>query len=144
MQLLSRMGLMGTNYYLAAPHLADHFDDGERGVHIGKSSAGWKFGWRGHPALGIKSKDDWFHLFRNCGDAMIVDEYRAMVTFSQFEDICDDEIRQMRRDDALARVGKPGEPLLARLEAHHGNNYTIYPGYYADEQGCEFLDVEFF
>lgn len=53
---------MGTNYYLAKPaHKCSECGEehgGER-EHIGKSSAGWAFSWRGYRDRGIASVADW-------------------------------------------------------------------------------------
>lgn len=121
---------MGTNFYLAAPHLAGHYDDPyDPGVHIGKSSAGWKFCWRGHPDFGVTSRADWGRLFRECGDAAIVDEYGRVLTFAEFVDICDDAKRQARRDELAANRG----PLLCATSG--GGRH--------DADGCDFCDREF-
>lgn len=62
---------MGTNYYASSPNLGEGIG---RYYHVGKSSLGWKFCFRGHPDLGITSFDDWMVVLGD-GNCVIRDEY---------------------------------------------------------------------
>ena len=50
---------MGTNYYLNRHCTAPCEHCNIEPLHIGKHSAGWEFGFRGHPELGIENFTDW-------------------------------------------------------------------------------------
>lgn len=62
---------MGTNYYLE--------EDGEL-VHIGKSSGGWEFSFRGYED--IRSWEDWQSKIAGRD---IVDEYDGKMSFADFK-----------------------------------------------------------
>ena len=73
---------MGTNYY--------HVDDrnvcptcgvGETHTHIGKSSLGWTFSFRGHEQ--IRSYSDWLEVLEAGGT--ILDEYGRAVSLDDFK-----------------------------------------------------------
>lgn len=72
---------MGTNYYLhenacTACHRGDV-------LHVGKSSVGWAFIFRGHPDRGIVTSVDWRKRIAEslCG---LYDEYDRLVTPEEF------------------------------------------------------------
>ena len=81
---------MGTNYYVILNH-CDHCGRGDR-VHIGKSSFGWTFGFRGYTSAydcnglvtPIKSYQDWITYI---GDKRIENEYGEKFTLNDFMDI---------------------------------------------------------
>lgn len=90
---------MGCNFYLCAPHLDRLKDDPDDfGLHIGKSSAGWTFGWRAHDLLGLTSRDAWEAFMRDQGDVAIIDEYGAPHTFAEFRDRAYIEHRDPHRE----------------------------------------------
>lgn len=65
---------MGTNFYAVAPGLPTA--DNGRGLHIGKSSAGWLFGFRAYPDAEppLTSWQEWQRFLKLPGVA-IMDEY---------------------------------------------------------------------
>ena len=70
---------MGTNYYHKTnicPQCG-RFDE----AHIGKSSAGWQFSFRGYPE--IRSYKDWIKELKRNG--VIYDEYGRGVTLREFK-----------------------------------------------------------
>lgn len=77
---------MSTNYYAFGPFPGGSAD-GE-GLHIGQSSAGWRFLFRAHPDLGLTTFADWSALIdrddvqiRNeCGREVTADEMRQTMT----------------------------------------------------------------
>jgi hypothetical protein len=73
---------MGTNYYVMTNHCqcCGRYDTDR---HIGKSSFGWSFSFRGHRDEGLASWRDWkFYLFST--NAMIVDEYGRDMPYAEF------------------------------------------------------------
>ena len=79
---------MGTNYYAVERKFAIHRNI----IHIGKSSAGWKFLFQGYqdyeldwnkPHISINSLDDWkkFLTNKNYG---ILDEYDDEISYENF------------------------------------------------------------
>lgn len=52
-------------------------------MHIGKSSAGWKFGFRAHDDLGLISWAAWRKYLKR---RVIRDEYGAVLTLDEFTD----------------------------------------------------------
>jgi len=81
---------MGTNYY-AILNYCDHCGRGDK-IHIGKSSAGWTFGFRGYTSVygcdglvtPIKSYQDWIVYL---DDKRIENEYGEQFTLDDFMDI---------------------------------------------------------
>lgn len=92
---------MGTNYYLSAPDLPER-------LHMGKSSAGWVFHWRGHLDLDIASRGSWEDRFFGMG-AVIHDEYGTEVSPSDFIDCAYIENRRKRfkGGTVMSRQGAP-------------------------------------
>lgn len=78
---------MGTNYYAIKNKISLY----PQSIHIGKSSAGWKFLFRGYfkgenyifENLEIKSIDDWKTFLKNY-DYIILDEYDKIISYDDF------------------------------------------------------------
>lgn len=73
---------MGTNYYLSKAGDESHCPTcvcHSKGLHIGKSSAGWAFALHVIPERGLYSLDDWKKLLE-APDAVIRSEYDCVVT----------------------------------------------------------------
>jgi len=119
---------MGTNYYLTRDTcpMCGHSDTR---LHIGKSSGGWTFSFRGYDGTDggpvIKSEDDWRRVIAECGT--IWDEYGEEIPAEKFW-----ELVESKRKEKL--------------------NHTIYcrkkyPDYarslWLDEKGNSFSDTEF-
>lgn len=68
---------MGTNYYARQPG-----ETGE-GLHIGKSSGGWDFLWRGHEDLNLVTRELWESWLKQ-PDITIVAEYGVEYTLTEF------------------------------------------------------------
>ena len=83
---------MGMNYYfneVTCPHCEDEYT-----AHIGKSSAGWQFNFRGYihqwentDIFGIKSLKDWLKYFDNHDGGIIIDEQNRVITKQAFIEI---------------------------------------------------------
>ena len=73
---------MGTNYYVKDGQGCDYCGGtGKQDIHIGKSSAGWKFAFEG---TDIKCPKRWFAFLEN---KVIWNEYGDKVGLEEFKDI---------------------------------------------------------
>ena len=79
---------MGTNYYVIKRKPSLH----PSAIHIGKSSAGWKFLFRGYldseegfndEKLNIVSVEDWEKYLDN-NELIILDEYDCPISYEEF------------------------------------------------------------
>lgn len=86
---------MGTNYYHYTV-LCEHCGSEER-VHIGKSSIGWQFLFRGYED--IRSLDDWMKRFAAGG--VIRDEYGKEWAPENFRDFVERKRSEPNRDTYL-------------------------------------------
>ncbi len=71
---------MGTNYYHRTSICRSCGRCDER--HIGKSSGGWTFSFRGYPEDGIKSWQDWLLILKAGGK--IYNEYGDQISIRDF------------------------------------------------------------
>lgn len=74
---------MSTNYYVAE-NRCDCCQRYDRIYHIGKSSSGWSFSFRGYRSFKgerLSSWQEWKEFLREC---LIVDEYGNIVSFNDF------------------------------------------------------------
>lgn len=108
---------MGTNYY-ARYKICDKCKRYNE-IHIGKSSAGWQFGF--HATDEIKSFKDWV-VFLSKEDVKIFDEYRKEISFKDFIEL----------------VKEKQKPI-------YDNHVEIYKegGNYLDKDGYGFSPEEF-
>ena len=99
---------MGTNYYLRE-NLCEHCGRYET-LHIGRSSAGWTFGFRGYPeGEGPRSAKEWRETMKK---GTIVDEYDREVTQDWFWMLVEGK-KQWNGRDAMNQ---------ARMAAHGPGN----------------------
>ena len=98
--------LVGTNYYYHKQGRCAHCGRTDDGLHIGKSSAGWRFALRVHKYDGINSLADWEALWKSGG--IILDEYG--------DDVPADEMLKM-----ITQRSHPNG-----LRAHTGENMGPY------------------
>ena len=71
---------MGTNYYVAK-NLCECCNRYDQEYHIGKSSGGWAFSFRGYPAERLTSWRAWKLFLR---DQIIMDEYGERKDYTWF------------------------------------------------------------
>jgi hypothetical protein len=71
---------MGTNYYVAK-NLCECCNRYDREYHIGKSSHGWAFSFRGYPAERITSWKAWKQFLKN---QIIMNEYGERMEYEKF------------------------------------------------------------
>jgi len=77
---------MGTNYYACT----DDTPGIEDGLHIGKSSGGWDFLWRGHERLNLTTRELWEGYLRQ-PRVTIVAEHGVTYTLDEFLKVIVDE-----------------------------------------------------
>ena len=75
---------MGTNYYLHEREPCASCGREHKGMHIGKSSAGWAFSLHVSKWENVESLDDWRRLWSQPG-SYIVDEYGQRITTADME-----------------------------------------------------------
>lgn len=121
---------MGTNYYLpkACPNPCDHCS--EEGLHIGKRSAGWTFGFQAYPDESLMSWEAWKERIRTAGK--VVDEYGDEFTPEEFESL-------------VLETLDPWGPR--RLTPRHRDALTTHSGYddrrFYDAEGWDFWIGDF-
>lgn len=99
---------MGTNYYAIKkkPSLYSSI------IHIGKSSFGWKFLFRGYldegeECLNIKSLNDWKKYLDN-DELIILNEYDQEISYNDFFDMIEKKQLENNIDDFTYSVNVGG------------------------------------
>lgn len=129
---------MGTNYYLHFNHCdcCNRFDQ----IHIGKSSTGWRFTFRGYldldeldkvpdvpDQLSVRSFEDWQRII-NQDDCEIYDEYGRHHTKESFYNLVKDK-RELKSQAAYS------------ISSERHTSYK--EDYWHDEYGNSFTGREF-
>lgn len=130
---------MGTNFFVEADPTCNN-PEHTKTLHIGKSSAGWKFGFHGIPELGLTSWDAWQTFLER---RTITDEYGRAYTLDEFKVWAE---RHSRPGDPpppaigwICRV----EPTPEMINVGYSGRYSFDNGDYHDPQGYDFYDGEF-
>lgn len=126
---------MGTNYYVATNH-CEHCNRFSEEYHIGKSSYGWSFTFRGYRHRDtLTSWSEWKEYLK---DKIIIDEYGERMDYESFVDM----IETWKAPDYVDPRG--------RKNLHHNDEIkkdtysTFNPQYdWDDEQGYAFSSREF-
>lgn len=107
--------------------------NGELGLHVGKSSGGWDFLWRGHEDLNLVSRARWEDWLRQPG-VIIVAEHGIEYTPREFlETIVDDKLAKAVIQHARYWLRHSRDSLDNSL------NVTCW----VDEDGHPFCGTEF-
>ena len=121
---------MGTNYYVNTPpgcggKCADHCHD--RRIHLGKSSAGWAFTFRGYP------RDDWDAETEGVVTWPVTD-YTSWLRMLDLGEIRDEYGQPVSRDE-----------LVEEIDSKRGGRNNISGGSpeYLDADGNRFLPCDF-
>lgn len=128
---------MGTNYYVAK-NVCDCCNRYDEEYHIGKSSWGWAFSFRGYRSERLVSWQSWKQFLR---DKVIMDEYGERVDYDWLVNFIENE-------KSPGYVRDDGHKNLQHNEAGKKvdlNGYSWFnPEYdWDDEQGYSFSSREF-
>ena len=128
---------MGTNYYVAK-NLCECCNRYDREYHIGKSSYGWSFSFRGYRAEGLVSWSAWKEFLN---DQIIMDEYGERIDYEWF-------VQNIENEKAPGFVCSNGHKNLqhnAEGRKPSPSGYTWFnPEYdWDDEGGYSFSSREF-
>lgn len=124
---------MGTNYYVATNHCecCDRYDEE---YHIGKSSYGWAFSFRGYRPGRLVSWKNWKEFLK---DKIITDEYGERIDYDWFVQYVEGEKRP-------GFVRQDGHKNLQHNEEGRKPAGWYNPEYdWDDEEGYAFCSREF-
>ena len=129
---------MGTNYYVATNHCecCDRYDEE---YHIGKSSGGWAFSFRGYRPERLVSWKQWKEFLK---DKIIMDEYHERMDYDSFVDM----IETYKAPGYVnPQTGKKNQIHNEAGRKTDKNGYTWFnPEYdWDDDDGYSFSDREF-
>jgi hypothetical protein len=110
---------MGTNYYVRSQPPCEHCGREYDAIHIGKSSAGWCFGLRVYPEMGINSLEDWQAYWQG---KHIEDEYGKEISHS---DMLERITMRSRPDTGTPYPYKSWEQFFAENQAEWGPNNLL-------------------
>lgn len=134
---------MGTNYYLQSKPCPT-CGHSETKKHIGKSSAGWSFHFRGYRDEGIVSCDDWDAYLRG-NNKIIVNEYEEEVSIGEFMQLVHDKKCEMNSYNINSNF-----PMNEKEKAYLKNRNNNFPQdiewlkhSWKDNDGHAFTDLEF-
>jgi hypothetical protein len=132
---------MGTNYYLKSkPCYACGHSKNEK--HIGKSSFGWQFHFRGYPEDSLVSFDDWMREFAD-ENKVIVDEYGQNVKLQELIDLIESKKDGLNHYNVIC-----GHPMTKKEREYCKERQHITPYYdekdkWKDDKGYAFSGYEF-
>lgn len=117
---------MGTNYYVTT-RPCNHCARYDQKLHIGKSSFGWSFMFRGYKALDLVCWQQWKHYLQ---DKHIRDEYGREMIYDIFVEM----IETYKHPDFVNPITQTQNQTALRLNSEHD---------WTDEQGYSFTSQEF-
>jgi hypothetical protein len=125
---------MGTNYYVAE-NICECCNRHDEAYHIGKSSSGWAFSFRGYRPERLVSWSAWKEFLR---DRIIMNEYGERVDYDWFVDF-------VERYKSPGYVHENGRMNLRHNEAGKNDKYPWFnPEYdWDDDRGYSFCSREF-
>jgi len=123
---------MGTNYYVATNHCecCDRYDEE---YHIGKSSYGWAFSFRGYRPERLVSWKQWKEFLK---DKIIMDEYRERIDYDWF-------VQFIEKEKAPGFVNPTGRKNLIHNDEGRASNWFSPEYDWDDEDGYSFSSREF-
>lgn len=126
---------MGTNFYTVADPVCDNPAHTER-LHIGKSSAGWKFGFRAYRDRDLVSWEAW-RLF--LVGRPITDESGARIELAELVERVENRTTPRDLDRPICRVTPtPEEVMVGFAGRWHPNDRDFH-----DPDGYDFYDGVF-
>ena len=119
---------MGTNYYLRLfPCPTCHKSD--ESLHIGKSSYGWTFSFRGYDGSTgepvIKSEKDWRRVMKE-PDRGIYDEYGRNISYKRFWQLVSKKKISRNNHTDYCKEHYPGEECGKNWKDDKGNSFSGY------------------
>lgn len=131
---------MGTNYYVEF-RPCEHCGLRKKSIHIGKSSAGWKFHFRGYRQLG--GLDD---VYTNHPDDKVIlswkgwQQYLSQLEAENESDIKDEygEVKTLRELESFIEAKQASGDLDGEWLRHMQKDYD-----WVDTDGYQFTDREF-
>ena len=119
---------MGCNYY-ARPDPCAHCGRSDKNIHIGKSSIGWVFYFRGYREAydepEIHSFEDWKHFISTSCNGVVWDEYGKKKTLEWFVKFVEAKQKDGRRHELQIR-----DPYYSERN-------------WVDKDGYDFCDYKF-
>ena len=132
---------MGTNYYLRHKP-CPNCGNVARELHIGKSSIGWQFSFRGYRDLNIHSYQDWLEEFKD-ERREIVDEYGHVITLEEFRKNVESESRKLMLSNYNIAHQIPQTKKEKEYLKEHPDKWSRIDCYWKDNEGYSFCDMEF-
>lgn len=127
---------MGTNYYLRhkpCPICGSIKNE----IHIGKSSCGWQFDFRGYKSENIVSYKDWLEEFNN-EKKEIVDEYGIIVPLEEFRYCVERHERKEMLNHSNIAHRVPQNDKEKKYMKEHTAPYYNAELYWKDNEGYSF------
>lgn len=146
---------MGTNYFTYADSTCNNPAHTER-LHIGKSSAGWEFGFQGYPDKGLTSWRAWREFLSDDGHGhprYIEDESCQTLTLERLTEIVDrvgykppdlsrePTHRYAHSESYSGCEGKGG--FICHVKSEERNHPDLSQRSYHDPEGYDFTNSEF-
>ena len=131
---------MGTNYYLRHKPCPT-CGNVDRELHIGKSSVGWQFSFRGYRDQNIHSYQDWLEEFKD-ERREIVDEYGRVHTIQEFRDNVEAEGRKDMLSNYNIANQIPQNEKERKYLNEHPDRWGSVECYWKDNEGYSFCDRE--
>jgi hypothetical protein len=99
---------MGTNYYVKDEPRCPTCGRASDVYHIGKSSMGWKFLFRGYEDQGLTSASKWFEYLASRN---IVDEYGTEWLLEEFISLIKSKMDGLVHYDPKKKIDDQGHPV---------------------------------
>lgn len=131
---------MGTNYYLKSKPCVT-CGHSENKKHIGKSSFGWQFHFRGYREDMLVSYKSWLEEL-NDPNKIIVDEYNDQIPLDDFKQLIESKDQGVNHFNIISNnpmTYKERQYLIRhpyRYDSYHQNCWK-------DDEGYAFTDCEF-
>lgn len=134
---------MGTNYYLKSkPCQSCGHSKTEK--HIGKSSFGWQFHFRGYREDPLVCFKEWLVEMQD-PNKMIVDEYGEIYSLDEFKTLIQDKKDGINHFNAMNNLvmNEKEENYLKKHPSKQYGNHDYSKSCWKDDEGYAFTDWEF-
>lgn len=130
---------MGTNYYLRT-ETCTNCNRSYDGLHIGKSSHGWQFHFRGYLDQSIVCYEDWLNEF-NDKRKRIYNEYGESYTIEKFKEVVESKKEGLNHYNVTNNI-----PMTEKEKEYCKDKFNPYKSEYKcwkDNNGFTFTDNVF-